>query len=100
MSVLDLSLEELVSTMYPSWFTECCNLLWFLYDLDQSNQTGIRDEATLSQIRGGWFGPMKERLGRLSVEAEGLGQDAVQVKFVIERWGDALDRASAAIGNQ
>jgi hypothetical protein len=85
--------------MYPSWFTECCNLLWFLFDLDKDNQTGFRDETTMSKIRETWLGPMKERLGRLSVEADGLGEDAVQVRFVIERWGDALNRASAAIGN-
>jgi hypothetical protein len=85
--------------MYPSWFTECCNLLWFLYDLDKNNQTGIRNEMTLSKIRGEWLEPMKERLKTLSEEADGLGENSVQVKFVIERWGDALGRASVAVGN-
>ena len=96
--VLNLSLEELVSTMYPSWFTECSNLLWFLYDLDKDNRTGIRDEVTLAKIRGEWLGPIEQRLKVLRTEAEGLGQDAVQVRFVIERWSDAVQRASIAIG--
>lgn len=96
--VLNLSLEELVSTMYPSWFTECSNLLWFLYDLDVDNRTGIRDEVTLAKIKGEWLGPIEQRLEVLETEAEALGQDAVQVRFVIERWSDAVQRASVAIG--
>ena len=96
--VLNLSLEELVSTMYPSWFTECSNLLWFLYDLDKDNRTGIRGEITLAKIKGEWLGPIEQRLEVLKAEAEGLGQGAVQVRFVIERWSDAVQRASIAIG--
>jgi len=84
--------------MYPSWFTECSNLLWFLYDLDKDNRTGIRDEMTLAKIKGEWLGPIERRLEVLKTEAEGLGQDAVQVRFVIERWSDAVQRASIAIG--
>jgi len=95
--VLDLSLEELVSTMYPSWFTECANLLWFMYDLDKENQTGLRDQAVLARIRGEWLDPLVSRVGEWTEEVDSEGGDA-RVMFVVQRLKDALERASQVIG--
>jgi hypothetical protein len=92
-----MSLEEVVSTMYPSWFTECANLLWFLYDLDTENKTGIRNRATLSKIKADWLDPIVKRVGEWSRNAES-GQGEARVGFVIQRLMDALERANQTIG--
>jgi hypothetical protein len=97
--VLEMSLEEVVSTMYPSWFTECANLLWFLYDLDKENKTEIRDPATLSKIRAEWLGPITQRVGEWSRDAKS-GEGEARVEFVIQRLVDALERANQTIGRQ
>ena len=95
--VLEMSLEEVVSTMYPSWFTECANLLWFLYDLDTENKTGFRDPATLSKIKAEWLDPIVKRVGEWSRDAES-GEGDARVGFVIQRLVDALERANQTIG--
>jgi len=92
-----MSLEEVVSTMYPSWFTECANLLWFLYDLDMENKTGIRDAANLSKIKADWLDPIAKRVGGWSKDAES-GEGEARVRFVIQRLVDALKRANQTIG--
>jgi hypothetical protein len=96
--VLEMSLEEVVSTMYPSWFTECANLLWFLYDLDTENKTGIRDPATLSKIKADWLDPIVKRVGEWSRDADS-GEGEARVGFVIQRLVDALERANKTIGH-
>jgi hypothetical protein len=92
-----MSLEEVVSTMYPSWFTECANLIWFLYDLDTENKTGIRDTETLSKIKAEWLDPIAKRVGEWSRDAES-GEGEARVGFVIQRLVDALQRAEQTIG--
>jgi hypothetical protein len=96
--VLEMSLEEVVSTMYPSWFTECANLLWFLYDLDTENHTGIKDPAVLSKIRTEWLDPIAKRVGEWSRDAES-GEGEARIGFVIQRLRDALERADQTIGH-
>jgi hypothetical protein len=92
-----MTLEEIVSTMYPSWFTECANLLWFLYDQDTENKIGIRDPATLSKIKADWLDPIAQRVGEWSRDAES-GEGEARVGFVIQRLVDALERANQTIG--
>jgi len=94
-----MSLKEVVSTMYPSWFTECANLLWFLYDLDTENRTGIRDQATLSKIKADWLDPIVNRVGEWKREADG-GEGEARVGFVIQRLTDALERAHQTVGDR
>jgi len=95
--VLEMSLDEVVSTMYPSWFTECANLLWFLYDLDTENKTGIRDPAVISKIKAEWLDVIAKRVGEWSKDAENQKGEA-RVGFVIQRLKDALERAQQTIG--
>jgi hypothetical protein len=95
--VLGLSLEEVVSTMYPSWFTECANLLWIIHDIDVKNKSGIRNQETLARIKGEWLDPLRRRAGEWSQQAESEAGEA-RVGFVIQRLMDALERASQAIG--
>jgi len=94
-----MSLEEVVSTMYPSWFTECANLLWFVYDLDVENKTGIRDPATLSKVKADWLDPIVKRGEEWSKEAES-GEGEARVGFVIQRLVDALERARQTVGDR
>jgi hypothetical protein len=93
--ILSLSLDDLVGEIYPSWMTECANLLWFLLDLDTNNASGIRTESTLGRIREEWLQPIKKRVEVLKVESEKKGD--VGVMFILERWYDAVQRASEAV---
>jgi len=94
--VLEMSLEEVVSTMYPSWFTECANLLWFLYDLDIENKTGIRDSTVITKIKVEWLDLIAKRVGEWSRDAENQKGEA-RVGFVIQRLKDALERAQQTV---
>jgi hypothetical protein len=93
--MLSLNLDDLVGEIYPSWMTECANLLWFLLDLDTNNASGIRAKSTLDTIREEWLSPTKKRVEVLKVESEKKGD--VGVMFIIERWYDAVQRASEAV---
>lgn len=81
--------------MYPSWMTECANLLWFLLDLDSENKSGIKAQVALGAIQDEWLGPMRKRVEELKIE---MGGKEVEVAFVVERWHDAVMRASEAVG--
>lgn len=81
--------------MYPSWMTECANLLWFLLDLDTENKSGIRDQKALRAIQGEWLEPMRKRVEELKIE---MGGKEVEVAFIVERSHDAVSRASEAVG--
>jgi hypothetical protein len=96
-AVLELSLEEVVATMYPSWFAECAILLWFLHDLDDNNYTGVRDPVILANIKREWLGPLRKRARVWSRQAEDEEREA-RVNFVMRRLVDALERAAQAIG--
>lgn len=91
---LSVALEELVGTMYPSWMTECANTLWFLLDLDSENKTGIRDQDTLRATRDEWLEPTRKRVEALKKEA---ASREVEIAFIVERWHDALARATEAV---
>lgn len=93
----EVSLEVIVTLMYPSWFTECANLLWFLYDLDKENQTGIRNQETLAKIRKEWLDPIASKVEEWIKEA-GIEGGEARLGFVLQRLKDALERASQTIG--
>jgi hypothetical protein len=93
--ILSAKMDEIVGTMYPSWMTECANLLWFLLDLDSENKSGIKDQKALGAIQGEWLEPMRKRVEELKIE---MGGKEVEVKFIVERWHDAVLRASEAVG--
>jgi hypothetical protein len=80
--------------------TECANILWFLYDFDKGNQTGIRNEEVIGTIKRDWLEPIKARWDVFSGQMDRLGVEAVQVKFVIQRWGDAVARADNVLAKQ
>ena len=93
---LSLSTQELVSSMWPPWYTDCANYLRILLTLDEGNRTGIRDQAAVGRVMVDWLDPLERKVGGMKQEIgeKGMG---VEVGFVLDRWEDAVLRAREAV---
>lgn len=83
-------IHHLLSTLWPTWFTECANYLWFLLDIDRDDRTGLKGgsgdvagagagagaggsdgRSDLRRIKKDWLEVLVKRVGELRLE---LGQ--------------------------
>lgn len=84
--------------MWPSWFTECLNLFWILWNVDAEGKTGVKSKSYLSHLRDSWLIPMRARLGGMASDnLASEGVDGYAIDFVLSRWSAALDRVEAAV---
>lgn len=102
-----MELEELRGTMYPAWFTECANLLWFILDLDRNEILGTQQRADFRIVYIEWMGQVVSLYEKIKAESEaevkaevgsksqesGQGQDT----FILQMWSDALFRATETV---
>ena len=95
-SPLTLSFEDLLPTMWPTWFTECLTYFQLLLTIDSSNVTGISDQDILNQILDLWLGPLQCRWKQLKREAAEK-QMPTEANFILDRWEDAIDRVERAV---
>lgn len=95
---LALPFKEFLSTMYAAWFTECCNLLYFIIERDTTNGSGILDSAYMSSIKSDFLAPIAKRMvefqGEITAE---LREEEPEVELVLDRVAAAAKRASEAI---
>jgi hypothetical protein len=47
-AILDMSPTEILSTHWPSWFTECANYLWFLLEVDVDDKVELKGSSSPS----------------------------------------------------
>lgn len=95
---LSLSFQEFVSSMYAAWFTECCNLLYFIVERDAANASGIRDKAFLSEVKAKFLAPISSRMTEFKADiTPELREKEPEVELVIDRVAAAAERASEGI---
>ena len=80
--------------MYPAWFTDTAHVLRMWIHADESNTTGVRDSAFIQKVKKEWMAPQVDRVEQLLVQ---IGDGGLEVKFVLERWQDALIRLQETI---
>ena len=100
--VLEMPLQELKGTMYPAWFTECANLLWFIIDLDHDGSAGIQQKDTLGRIDEKWLQQVGSYYEKIKAEAEAeaaSSQEDGEGTFILQMWGDALARAQKSVSD-
>lgn len=95
---LALSFQDFVSSMYAAWFTECCNLLYFIVERDTANTSGIRDKAYLSEVKAKFLAPISSRMSEFKADiTPELREQEPEVELVIDRVAAAAERASEGI---
>lgn len=86
--------------MYPAWFTECANLLWFVLDLDHDGSAGIKQKETVGRIDELWLRPVRGYYEKIKAESEAASsQEDGEGTFILQMWGDALARAQQSVND-
>ena len=78
--------------MYPEWFTECANLIWFVMDLDPEGLDGIWYHGN---IYTKWLDQIMDYYEKIYKE-RGKEEDW-KGAFVLDTWNDALVRAQKCL---
>lgn len=95
---LKLPFAEFLSTMYPAWFTECCNLLYFIVGRDTANSSGFLDKDYLRRVKADFLDPLSRRAAEYKAEVTPeLQQQEPEVELVVDRLAAAAARATEGI---
>lgn len=94
--ILEMSLSGLRETMYPAWLTECVNLLWFVFDLDKDNTSGIKSPETLVKLDEEWLTPIERLLRQIKAEGK-LDEEDTEGAFIFDMWDVAVARARLSV---
>jgi hypothetical protein len=99
--VVEMGLADLKGSMYPAWFAECANLLWFILDLDHDGQAGLRTKDSVGIVNQQWLMVVVGYYEKIKAEAEGSasGQEDGEGTFILQIWGDALIRAQKSVND-
>jgi hypothetical protein len=93
---MELPLQDLLSSMWPAWLTDCASLFRVLLSVDKGDTTGIRDAKRLETLEKEWLSVMYDKIQGLKEEMNGL-EVGMEGEFVLMRWEDAVVRAREGI---
>lgn len=92
---LALSFQEFLSSMYAAWFTECCNLLYFVVGRDAANASGMLSRDFLSNVEDNFLAPISRRMAEFKTDiTPELREQEPEVELVVDRVAAAAERAS------
>lgn len=86
-----MPLDEVVSTMYPAWFTECANLYRVMYSVDREGVDIVRGGTSTIKIKTEWLDPQLDRVAEWEKQSQEMVNPQSGTNFVLVRYKMALD---------
>lgn len=93
--VLTMTWSEIKATMYPAWFTECANLIWFVMELDHE---GLEDIWSGRSVYAKWLNAVVGYYSKLwKDEASGVKEEDWKGTLILDNWNEALVKAQTCL---